>query len=499
MEDRGKTTSSTVPLLESAGSSTTCSGTSSAIETIANIVVSIVGTGILGLPFAFRVAGWLAGSLAVLVAAISTYYCMLLLVKCRDKLALDEEEKESTNNKTYGDLGYECMGTTGRFMVESLIFISYCGAAVANLVFIGQNLSSVLKGHYLTSSSYILLLLPIEIGLSWIRSLSSLAPFSIFANICNVLAMGIVVKEDIKQVLQGQISFRERMASTSNLGNLAFVGGVAVFCFEGFGMTLSLEASMRDKTTFPKVLGQSFSGLALLYVLFGFFGYMAYGDQTKDIITLNLPRNWWALAVQIGMCLGIIFTFPMMVHPINEIIEGRLKKSEWFHEANDNDCYPTTRIGKFGIYVSRTLLVIGLAMLATCVPAFDVFVSFSGCTVCALLSFVLPAVFHLKLLGSSLSFREGMLDLFILSCGLLFAGYENFTIRESAFADVLKCRQKYTKRVDNYHRQTMSVKLHGKDESEMSANSNRRQMMTLEDLVVKPSSTSRNVSTKDTH
>ena len=55
-------------------------GTASKLQTIGNIIVSIVGTGVLGLPFAFRVAGWLAGSLGVIIAGLATFYCMLLLV-----------------------------------------------------------------------------------------------------------------------------------------------------------------------------------------------------------------------------------------------------------------------------------------------------------------------------------------------------------------------------------------------------------------------------------
>ncbi|XP_062112314.1 amino acid transporter ANT1-like [Humulus lupulus] len=430
MEDYGGKTTS-ISLLEESPASVGTGGRASTVQTLANIVVSIVGTGVLGLPFAFRIAGWLAGSIGVMVAGLASYYCMLLLVKCREKLASDEEEDGDSdtdfpNTKTYGDLGYESMGTTGRFIAESLIFIAQCGGSVAYLVFIGQNLQSVSKGH-LTFSYYILLLVPIEIGLSWIRSLSSLAPFSIFADVCNVLAMGIVVKEDIQQALKGEFSFKDRKAITSNISGLPFAAGMAVFCFEGFGMTLALEGSMRDKTTFPKLLARAFAAITLLYVLFGFFGYMAYGDETKDIVTLNLPRNWWALAVQIGMCLGLIFTFPIMVHPINEIIEGRLKNNKWFQKAdNNNDSYSTTRIGKFGKYVSRAILVIGLAMLASFVPAFSVFASFVGSTVCALISFVLPSIFHLKLLGSSLNFWQRALDWFILSCGVLFAAYGTY-------------------------------------------------------------------------
>ncbi|KAE8813555.1 amino acid transporter ANT1-like [Hordeum vulgare] len=49
-------------------------------QTLGNVVVSIVGTGVLGLPYAFRAAGWLAGTLGVAAAGCATLYCMLLLV-----------------------------------------------------------------------------------------------------------------------------------------------------------------------------------------------------------------------------------------------------------------------------------------------------------------------------------------------------------------------------------------------------------------------------------
>ncbi|XWS66526.1 hypothetical protein CRYUN_Cryun05aG0207100 [Craigia yunnanensis] len=347
----------------------------------------------LGLPFAFRVASWLAGSLGVIIVGLATLYCMLLLV-------------------------------TGALEDRA---VSQCGGSVAYLVFIGQNLASVFRGHSLTIASYIFLLVPIETALSWIGSLSAFAPFSIVADICNVLAIGFVVKEDIQQAIGGDFSFRGRKAITDNLGWLPFAGGMAVFCFEGFGMTLALEASMKERRAFPKVLAMAFIWITLVYVLFGIFGYMAHGDETKDIITLNLPKNWTAIAVQIALCLGLVFTFPIMVHPVNEILEGKLKKNRWFQKLYDNDAESSiTRLGKLGIYISRAVLVIGLAVLASYVPGFGEFASLVGSTVCALISFVLPASFHLTLLGSSFSFWQKALDIFILLCGLLFAAYGTY-------------------------------------------------------------------------
>lgn len=297
---------------------------------------------------------------------------------------------------------------------------------MAYLVFIGQNLSSVFQGHGIALSSYIFLIAAVEVVLSWIGSLAALAPFSIFADICNAIAMGIVVKEDIQKAISGGISFKERTAITSNLQGLPFAGGMAVFCFEGFGMTLALESSMKDRAAFPKVLGQALVGITIVYVLFGFSGYMAYGDDTRDIITLNLPDTWSTKAVQVGLCVGLIFTFPMMLHPINEIVEGKLKQSNWFEKIEDNDNIFSGKRVKVATYISRAIIVLGLAILASFVPGFGVFASLVGSTICALISFVLPAIFHLMLMGSSLSLSQKVLDSFILICGLLFAAYGTY-------------------------------------------------------------------------
>jgi len=105
-----------------------------------------------------------------------------------------------------------------------------------------------------------------------------------------------------------------------------------------------------------------------------------------------------------------------MVHPINEIVEANLEKGKWIQKLHHRSDYSTRRIEKFAIYLSRALLVVSLAILASLV----------GSTVCALISYVLPASFHLILFGSSLHFWQRALDFCILSCGLLFAAYGTY-------------------------------------------------------------------------
>ncbi|KAH7689477.1 solute carrier family 36 (proton-coupled amino acid transporter) protein [Dioscorea alata] len=389
-------------------------GSATWAQTLGNIVVSVVGTGMLGLPYAFRIAG----SLGVAIAGLTTLYCMILLIECREKL---EEINGSVHIQSYGDLGAEAFGRTGRYLTELLVLVAQAGGAVAYLIFIGQNLSSLLNDtskHPISPVIFIfLLLLPLEIALSFIRSLSTLAPFSALADACNILAMAIVIKEDF-QLFN---SFSTRKAFGEVWG-LPFTAGVAVFCFEGFSMTLPLEASMTNRRQFRWVLSLAFTGITLAYILFGIFGYLAYGDDTKDIITLNLPQNWSSVAVKVGLCVALLFTFPIMMHPIHDIMESRLKSSGWFQKVSYNvrcaECV--------GLYGARIIMVMLLATVASFIPGFGSFVSFVGSTLCALLSFVLPAAFHLTFMGSSLNIWRRTLDYCILLVGMVFAGHGTY-------------------------------------------------------------------------
>lgn len=76
----------------------------------------------------------------------------------------------------------------------------------------------------------------------------------------------------------------------TGLSSLPFLFGVSMYCFEGFGIILPIEASMEDRSKFPMILSMGMLSISTLFLAFGMLGYGAYGNHTEDIITLNLPH-----------------------------------------------------------------------------------------------------------------------------------------------------------------------------------------------------------------
>lgn len=325
---------------------------------------------------------------------------------------------------TYGDLGQIAFGAAGRQLVDVLICISQIGCCVAYLIFLGQNVSSVITGFTSQASFCIFILIFFEIFLACVRSLAALAPFSIFADACNVAAMALVIKDDFHNFkgFGGLNPF-------TTWGSIPFAIGVAIYCFEGFGMTLTLEASMKRPDKFRKTLALAFAVITMLYLSFGFIGYLAFGDDTQDIITLNLPNDWSTMLVKVGLCIGLFFTFPVMMYPVHEIFERKLLMAPWFQK----NVLPSSKLHLLLLNAVRGVSVLATAILAVSVPGFGIFISLVGGTVCALLAFVLPSLFHIRLCGSSAPWPALFLDVILIICGITFATYSTYTATVSIF------------------------------------------------------------------
>ena len=57
------------------------------LKVVANIFISFIGGGILGLPYAFMRAGIMEGVIIMALVAAFSVYAMLLLIECKDKAA----------------------------------------------------------------------------------------------------------------------------------------------------------------------------------------------------------------------------------------------------------------------------------------------------------------------------------------------------------------------------------------------------------------------------
>lgn len=375
---------------------------SSNFKTFANIFISIVGAGVLGLPYSFKRTGWILGLLMLFTVASLTYHCMMLLVYTRRKL---ESKLGFSKINSFGDLGFAVCGPIGRFSVDAMIILSQAGFCVSYLIFIASTLAHLVGNTgtttFLGLTPKVLFLwgcFPFQLGLNSIPTLTHLAPLSIVADAVDIAAKSVVMVEDVFIFMKN----RPALEAFGGFSVLLYGLGVAVYAFEGIGMILPLESETKDKEKFGSVLRLGMAVIALLFGAFGALGYFAFGVETKDIITTNLGQGLVSTLVQLGLSINLFITFPLMMNPVYEVVERRFCDS------------------RYCLWL-RWLMVLGVSLVALTVPNFADFLSLVGSSVCVLLSFVLPAMFHCLVFKQELGWSCVVCDGAIVVFGIIIA------------------------------------------------------------------------------
>ncbi|KAL2348703.1 hypothetical protein Fmac_002703 [Flemingia macrophylla] len=378
---------------------------SSNLKTFANLFISVVGAGVLGLPYSFKRTGWLMGLLMLLGVAYLTHHCMMLLVLTRRRL------HSAAKLNSFGDLGFAICGPLGRSTVDLMIVLSQAGFCVSYLIFVSTTLAFLTTDKttplFLFFTPKILYLsgcFPFQLGLNSIHTLTHLAPLSIFADLVDFAAKSVVMVDDVFVFVNNKPDLK----IFGGLNVFLYGIGVAVYAFEGIGMILPLESEARDKENFGRVLGFGMGLISVLFGLFGGLGYFAYGEETKDIITTNLGPGVISGLVQLGLCVNLFFTFPIMMNPVYEVVERRFCGS------------------RYSLWL-RWLMVLLTTLVALLVPNFADFLSLVGSSVCVVLSFVLPAMFHCIVFKEELGWKCVVWDGAIVLFGLVVAVFGTYT------------------------------------------------------------------------
>lgn len=399
-------------------------GTDSRVKIFANIFISFIGAGILGLPYAFREAGLVEGIIVMASVGAVSVKAMLLLIDCKDKIVLEKAlnhhgdtekgAKKKANSRStspqllhssyidYGDVGYAALGVWGKWLVDVAIIISQIGFCCAYLIFITENLYSIFPR--IPQIAYLFSLLVPLIFLCNLRHLKNLGFFSLFADFATIFAYGIVFYFDMEHF--HLINFHIRNYS---LEGLPFYLGVAIYCYEGAGLILSLEASVAKerKNSFRGIFKLALVFTTMLYIVFGICGYLSFGPDTQSIITLNLPSGIFPFVVKGCLCFSLFFTYPVMMFPVSKIMERMMCFSS-------DESYTTFLLGCF----LRSCLVLLTGVIVLLVPNFSTMMALVGSSCCPLLAFILPSIFHWKLFKSENGYWSLVLDIVLILLGI---------------------------------------------------------------------------------
>ncbi|KAM0324081.1 hypothetical protein ACHAQA_008270 [Verticillium albo-atrum] len=354
------------------------SGTNSPMGAALLLLKSFVGTGVLFLPRAYLSGGMLFSNLILLFVAALSYYCFVLLVTTRLKV-----------EGSFGDIGGILYGKWMRGMILTSIVLSQIGFIAAYMVFTSENLQAFVLAvtdckTYMDIKWFILMQMAVFLPFSLMRDIEKLGVTALVADAFILIGLAYLFYYDILTLstngLADIIMF--------NKDNWTLFIGTAIFTFEGIGLIIPIQESMKHPTKFPRVLFIVMIIITTVFIVMGAFSYAAYGSKTETVVLLNLPQDSKLVnGVQFLYSVAIMLSTPLQIFPAIKITENGL----------------FTKSGKYNPYIKWQKNCYRFFFVCMCsaiawggADNLDKFVALVGNFACIPLVFIYPPLLHYK-------------------------------------------------------------------------------------------------------
>ncbi|QLQ77972.1 hypothetical protein HG537_0A02190 [Torulaspora globosa] len=448
--------------------------TGTAVSSTINLVKTILGAGLLAIPFAFRSDGVVVGTLLTLLAAVTSGFGLFILSKSSKTLI-------NPRNSSFFTL---CMLTYPLLapLFDLAMIVQCFGVGLSYLVLIGDLFPRLFGGE---ANFWILMSALVTVPLCCLKKLDNLryssilglfalAYLSLLVVICFV--HGTLFTHDYERN-RGEISWFKVYDAKGLMSTFSII----VFAYTGSMNLFSIINELKDNSmrNISLVINRSISISTLVFLTVGIAGYLTFGSNTLGNIILNYdPDSIW---VHIGrLCLGtmVMLSFPLLFHPcriaINNLIvwlEIQLRKEPSITgepesvirpdhreatpirlsiEDEDNESLSGlentdiesanaeeiqihrgtnvehTPFPDFRFYTITAILLFSIYTLALRIRSFAFVLAIVGATGSTSISFTLPGLFGYKLIGTD-SLAIGQMvsprDRFYKRCSALLAWY----------------------------------------------------------------------------
>ena len=317
-----------------------------------NLVNSIVGAGIIGIPFALQQSGLVSGVILLLLVGYFTDKSLRMMVD----LATCSPQLRGRGVWTYDDLMLLPYGPKGRVFVLCSMFITAYGAMVAYLLIIKDTLPVVWGlvedgdasvGGFVERELVMLgTSLAVVVPLSMQRDFSSLSftsTISVAADLLLVVFVAVFAP------------IGESLDNAGGLNNVIQNSIIDSGFFIGFGVltvamccqhSAFIVASSLDNPT-PKrwsiVTGVSLSVSTLCCLVLGVAGYLGFLDETNGDVLNNFDADSTSANIARGLlAVTMFFTYPMEAFVARHVLVQLIWKGDLDGYVFETTVDPTT-------------------------------------------------------------------------------------------------------------------------------------------------------------
>lgn len=422
----------------------------STISSAINLIKTIIGAGLLSMPYSYSTDGSVVGTIIILMAAITSGYGLFLQGYVSRYAPVGHATFFNICSISYPSLSV---------VFDTAIAVQCFGCAISYLVLVGDLMPTIVpripyigEEHYRTF--WILASTVICVPLSFMKNLSSLKYTSVLGLVA-IFYMALLV---ITHFLVGDIpksSKGEIRLFPANISDVFSTFSIAVFAFTGHQNMFSIINEAKDKSmkAITKLINLAIIVSAGLFIIVGLTGYLTFGDKVNGNVILLYPNSITTSLGRFCIVFMVIFSFPLMLHParisVNNIFytfSTNVKKAIYKQNDIDDEQAPLLEESHDEVHetgsihedlsmkatlvpfshtaflVMTTLLLLLGYTLAITIKSFAFVLAVIGATGSTAISFILPGLFGYKLIGTD-EYQPTKTEYVLKTCSLALVGW----------------------------------------------------------------------------
>ncbi|XP_026888806.1 sodium-coupled neutral amino acid transporter 2 [Electrophorus electricus] len=417
-------------------------GTASFGMSVFNLGNAIMGSGILGLSYAMANTGIVLFVILLVAVSIFSLYSVHLLLKTANE----------GGSLVYEQLGYKAFGMPGKLAASCSITMQNIGAMSSYLYIVKYELPIVIQaflgksdGEWYTNGDYLVLIVSVIIilPLSLLKNLGYLGYTSGFSLLCMVFFLIVVIYKKfhipcplpddfINVTVNGVLvhlntTDREGTCTPKYFvfnSQTVYAVPILTFAFVCHPAILPMYEELKDRSRkkMQGVANVSFLAMFVMYLLAALFGYLTFSDAVEPELLHTYSKVYKfdvvLLIVRLAVLTAVTLTVPVVLFPIRTSVNhllGASKEFSWIRH----------------VIITFTLLA-GVNLLVIFVPTIRDIFGFIGASAAAMLIFILPSAFYIKLVQKEplRSFQKIGACLFLASGFLVMFGCMSLIIMD---------------------------------------------------------------------
>ena len=411
---------------------------SSVTQSAFNLANILMGVGLLGLPYAFRVAGLVGGSVCVFLFAFMAWRTTILIGQelngdPRPSSFFDDSPYKSPHQpgsipaarmlppaSSFPEIARVSFGGAGSIILSVVLYFELFSCICIFFVTMGDHLHQIFPMVSMTIHMIIVasvsvipaILLRTPTLLSYLSMVGTVATVSV---VCSVIVAALVEGDLTAELAEAKgIEDEKPHHSLWETSGMTLALGLVAYCFSGHAIVPSIYRSMKEPQKFDQMATLTFVAVTICCWAVGMAGYYMFGNMVADQVTLSMEEVIQANVVMKGLVWLMILTafskttltmFPLALG-VEEIIAPYL--------TSDN----ATAVAAAAVKIILTGMALAVSIF---VPSFSYLCALVGmiCTMCV--SIILPAGAHLQMFGERLSWWEKLLDWSFVLIGFFIA------------------------------------------------------------------------------